>query len=172
MQKNKRNAIRNKIVGIMCIAALAANTAPSVIPAPYVNAFAQEITGSTVSLNSSTETVPFDEASATVIDISQLEPNDENRIVAELNTSGTYILKGSNFINEAYVDATIYVPRGVTANVILDGVNIDNDDGGNRCAEFAGAVSPFDVKGTLNLYTKSDSEIKFYFAQIDGTLNI
>ena len=57
MQKNKRNAIRNKIVGIMCIAALAANTAPSVIPAPYVNAFAQEITGSTVSLNSSTETV-------------------------------------------------------------------------------------------------------------------
>ena len=172
MQKNKRNAIRNKIVGIMCIAALAANTAPSVIPAPYVNAFAQESTGSTVSLNSSTETVPFDEASATVIDISQLEPNDENRIVAELNTSGTYILKGSNFINEAYVDATIYVPRGVTANVILDGVNIDNDDGGNRCAEFAGAVSPFDVKGTLNLYTKSDSEIKFYFAQIDGTLNI
>ena len=84
MQKNKRNAIRNKIVGIMCIAALAANTAPSVIPAPYVNAFAQESTGSTVSLNSSTETVPFDEASATVIDISQLEPNDENRIVAEL----------------------------------------------------------------------------------------
>ena len=44
MQKNKRNAIRNKIVGIMCIAALAANTAPSVIPAPYVNAFAQEST--------------------------------------------------------------------------------------------------------------------------------
>ena len=69
----------------------------------------------------------------TVIDISQLEPNDENRIVAELNTSGTYILKGSNFINEAYVDATIYVPRGVTANVILDGVNIDNDDGGRIC---------------------------------------
>ena len=58
MQKNKRNAIRNKIVGIMCIAALAANTAPSVIPAPYVNAFAQEITGSTVSVSYTHLTLP------------------------------------------------------------------------------------------------------------------
>lgn len=50
---------------------------------------------------------------------------ENNRISLNLDQDGaTYVISGSNYINDAYVDTTITVPGRTTVHVIFDGVDI------------------------------------------------
>ena len=74
-----------------------------------------------------------------------------------LDTPGTYLLEGSNYINESYIDTQITVPEGVEVNIILaDGFSINNDDAnyvwGCGYARSTLGVNPFVINGTANLY--------------------
>ena len=54
---------------------------------------------------------------------------DFTTTVIEINIAknGTYIIKGSNEINGAFVDTHIKVEKGVEANIIFDGAQIQNN---------------------------------------------
>ena len=64
---------------------------------------------------------------------------DFTTTVIEINIAknGTYIIKGSNEINGAFVDTHIKVEKGVEANIIFDGAQIQNnqmyDSGVDSC---------------------------------------
>ena len=53
---------------------------------------------------------------------------DFHIIDINITQDGTYVIKGSNEINGAYVDTHISVAEGVTADIIFDGATIKNDD--------------------------------------------
>lgn len=106
--------------------------------------------------------------------------------VIEINIAknGTYIIKGSNEINGAFVDTHIKVEKGVEANIIFDGAQIQNnqmyDSNIDGCGNI-GADQLFpvlDIEGTANLYVEEDSrliapnESYSYVALVTGDLTI
>lgn len=114
-----------------------------------------------------------DTTSATTIDISKATIENE-KITINIDKDGTYILTGSNLVNEAYVDTSIIVVNGVNADIILDGLDIINDDGYAASGDGINTISPLIIDGTANIYTKTKSSIKALYGAINvnGTLNI
>lgn len=90
---------------------------------------------------------------------------DFTTTVIEINIAknGTYIIKGSNEINGAFVDTHIKVEKGVEANIIFDGAQIQNnqmyDSGVDSCGNiYTNQLFPvLDIEGTANLYVEEDS---------------
>ena len=82
-----------------------------------------------------------------------------------LDTPGTYLLEGSNYINESYIDTQITVPEGVDVNIILaDGFPINNDDANHvwGCGDAGSTlgVNPFVITDKANLYMDGHVEIR------------
>ena len=102
---------------------------------------------------------------------------DFHIIDINITQDGTYVIKGSNEINGAYVDTHISVAEGVTADIIFDGATIKNDDKycpyvrgcGNFTWDIVETLFPvLDIAGTANIYVKSDSSLE---AEIEDVQN-
>ncbi len=174
MEKNKRSTLRKKIVGILCIAAMTASLATgmamSVMAVPE-QAATPEIVTEAVSLPQYASTSVMDEANAIQITLGA-DLIENNRISLNLDQDGaTYVISGSNYINDAYVDTTITVPGRTTVHVIFDGVDIKNDDGEIGCGGSYGTVDLLDIRGTMNVYTKADSTLAFRTCSFTGAMN-
>lgn len=68
------------------------------------------------------ETLSISKENVTKINISEQTPEEvwgDMQINIVLDTPGTYLLEGSNYINESYIDTQITVPEGVEVNIIL-----------------------------------------------------
>ncbi len=65
------------------------------------------------------------------------------RYIIYINESGSYILKGSNYINSCYCDVEFYSRYNADVTLVCDDVYIRNDDG----------VHEFDVSGNRHYYT-------------------
>lgn len=83
-----------------------------------------------------------------------------------ITKNGTYIIKGSNEVNGAYVDTHIAVAEGVEADIIFDGTRIKNDDA--YCSDINYCTGPtysklfplLEINGTANIYTREDSRLE------------
>lgn len=109
--------------------------------------------------------------------ISECTISDE-KIKVTIDQDGSYTFTGTNEIANAYVDVSILIESGVTADLYFDDFHIVNDD--FVCNETSTVfsaeglvVNPIVVQGTANVHVKSDSEIRAVcdlFA-VSGTLN-
>ena len=119
------------------------------------------------------ETLSISKENVTKINISEQTPEEvwgDMQIKIVLDTPGTYLLEGSNYINESYIDTQITVPEGVEVNIILaDGFSIKNDDAnyvwGCGYAGSTVGVNPFVINGTANLYIDGNVAISGQSAQ-------
>ena len=110
-------------------------------------------------------------------DISECTISDE-KIKVTIDQDGSYTFTGTNEIGGAYVDVSILIESGVTADLYFDDFKIVNDDFDcNETSSIFSAeglvVNPIVVQGTANVHVMSDSEIKAVcdlFA-VSGTLN-
>lgn len=155
----------------ICIATLSATVLTSIPTVSYAEAYAKgrAVMEEMQKLSLPTENaVTFNLADAalrqekTFVDA---YGEDFTTTVIEINIAknGTYIIKGSNEINGAFVDTHIKVEKGVEANIIFDGAQIQNnqmyDSGVDSCGNiYTNQLFPvLDIEGTANLYVEEDS---------------
>lgn len=158
-EKRMKNQRRKAKAGLLLATTLTAGMA--VNPSPAVTGLASYLTGTgNVSVVQAAETLSISKENVTKINISEQTPEEVwgcMQINIVLDTPGTYLLEGSNYINESYIDTQITVPEGVEVNIILaDGFSINNDDAnyvwGCGYARSTLGVNPFVINGTANLY--------------------
>lgn len=158
-EKRMKNQRRKAKAGLLLATTLTAGMA--VNPCPAVTGLASYLTGTgNVSVVQAAETLSISKENVTKINISEQTPEEvwgDMQIKIVLDTPGTYLLEGSNYINESYIDTQITVPEGVEVNIILaDGFSIKNDDAnyvwGCGYAGSTVGVNPFVINGTANLY--------------------
>lgn len=166
----RKNFYRQAQKGI-CIATLSATVLTSIPTVSYAEAYAKgrAVMEEMQKLSLPTENaVTFNLADAalrqekTFVDA---YGEDFTTTVIEINIAknGTYIIKGSNEINGAFVDTHIKVEKGVEANIIFDGAQIQNnqmyDSGVDSCGNiYTNQLFPvLDIEGTANLYVEEDS---------------
>ena len=158
-EKRMKNQRRKAKAGLLLATTLTAGMA--VNPCPAVAGLASYLTGTgNVSVVQAAETLSISKENVTKINISEQTPEEvwgNMQINIVLDTPGTYLLEGSNYINESYIDTQITVPEGVEVNIILaDGFSINNDDAnyvwGCGYARSTLGVNPFVINGTANLY--------------------
>lgn len=158
-EKRMKNQRRKAKAGLLLATTLTAGMA--VNPSPAVTGLASYLTGTgNVSVVQAAETLSISKENVTKINISEQTPEEvwgDMQIKIVLDTPGTYLLEGSNYINESYIDTQITVPEGVEVNIILaDGFSINNDDAnyvwGCGYARSTLGVNPFVINGTANLY--------------------
>lgn len=166
----RKNFYRQAQKGI-CIATLSATVLTSIPTVSYAEAYAKgrAVMEEMQKLSLPTENaVTFNLADAalrqekTFVDA---YGEDFTTTVIEINIAknGTYIIKGSNEINNAFVDTHIKVEKGVEANIIFDGAQIQNnqmyDSGVDSCGNiYTNQLFPvLDIEGTANLYVEEDS---------------
>lgn len=152
-EKRMKNQRRKAKAGLLLATTLTAGMA--VNPCPAVAGLASYLTGTgNVSVVQAAETLSISKENVTKINISEQTPEEvwgDMQIKIVLDTPGTYLLEGSNYINESYIDTQITVPEGVEVNIILaDGFSINNDDANYvwGCG-YAGStlgVNPFVIK--------------------------
>lgn len=195
MKNLSNSSVRKTVVGILCVSMLMSN-----LCVPMYN--------DTISSSITADAVTIDTTDAPVIDISQLTPenssidvkisnvkkidwtgeNETNRIcrTITIKEDGTYVLTGSNLISyendyeDTLVDTQIVVPEGVNANLVLDGLDINNNDKeevgvSGRLRLNVKTISPFLIQGTANIYVEDTSYVQSNYTslfEIDGTLNI
>ncbi len=169
-EKMRKKFYRQAQKGI-CIATLSATVLTSIPTVSYAEAYAKgrAVMEEMQKLSLPTENaVTFNLADAAL----RQEKNfvdaygeDFTTTVIEINIAknGTYIIKGSNEINGAFVDTHIKVEKGVEANIIFDGAQIQNnqmyDSGVDSCGNiYTNQLFPvLDIEGTANLYVEEDS---------------
>ncbi len=117
-------------------------------------------------------------------DISTMEADEVSGIIEiSISTSGIYKLSGSNYRadGDSYIPVQITIESGVTADLILDGLDILNPSEWDAGFTSLVHTKPIIVDGTANIYIKSDSSVKvvpylsFYGDSIysdSGTVNI
>lgn len=158
-EKRMKNQRRKAKAGLLLATTLTAGMA--VNPCPAVAGLASYLTGTgNVSVVQAAETLSISKENVTKINISEQTPEEvwgDMQINIVLDTPGTYLLEGSNYINESYIDTQITVPEGVEVNIILaDGFSINNDGAnyvwGCGYARSTLGVNPFVINGTANLY--------------------
>lgn len=169
-EKMRKKFYRQAQKGI-CIATLSATVLTSIPTVSYAEAYAKgrAVMEEMQKLSLPTENaVTFNLADAalrqekTFVDA---YGEDFTTTVIEINIAknGTYIIKGSNEINGAFVDTHIKVEKGVEANIIFDGAQIQNnqmyDSGVDSCGNiYTNQLFPvLDIEGTANLYVEEDS---------------
>lgn len=173
-EKRMKNQRRKAKAGLLLATTLTAGMA--VNPCPAVAGLASYLTGTgNVSVVQAAETLSISKENVTKINISEQTPEEvwgSMQINIVLDTPGTYLLEGSNYINESYIDTQITVPEGVEVNIILaDGFSINNDDAnyvwGCGYARSTLGVNPFVINGTANLYIDGNVAISGQSAQTD-----
>lgn len=171
-EKRMKNQRRKAKAGLLLATTLTAGMA--VNPCPAVTGLASYLTGTgNVSVVQAAETLSISKENVTKINISEQTPEavwGGMQINIVLDTPGTYLLEGSNYINESYIDTQITVPEGVEVNIILaDGFSINNDDAnyvwGCGYAESTLGVNPFVINGIANLYIDGNVAISGQSAQ-------
>lgn len=145
MAVDKKNRIKRAVLTWLCVAALGSGAVPDsfsgYVPTMTMTAAAedQQTYKSEIDLQ---QIVNYKNGTtATPEGVSIV--SDSNGYTLRINQSGTYKLKGSNYINNSYVDVTIKCNSGVNATIICDDVYIKNDYG--RC--FPASIGP---EGTVN----------------------
>lgn len=195
MKNLSESSVRKTVVGILCVSMLMSN-----LCVPMYN--------DTISSSITAGAVTIDTTDAPVIDISQLTPentsidvkisnvkkidwsveSETNRIcrTITIKEDGTYVLTGSNLISyendydDTLVDTQIVVPEGVNANLVLDGLNINNNDKeevgvSGRIRLNVETITPFLIQGTANIYVEDTSYVQSNYTslfEVNGTLNI
>ncbi len=101
-------------------------------------------------------------------------------ITINIDEDGSYVLKGTNSINNSYVDVKINVAKSANVNLLLDDLHIINDDtttvaSGTSIPGAPDGKSPITVEGTANVYIKKDSSIEavanFFTVNENGKIN-
>lgn len=173
-EKRMKNQRRKAKAGLLLATTLTAGMA--VNPCPAVAGLASYLTGTgNVSVVQAAETLSISKENVTKINISEQTPEEvwgSMQINIVLDTPGTYLLEGCNYINESYIDTQITVPEGVEVNIILaDGFSINNDDAnyvwGCGYARSTLGVNPFVINGTANLYIDGNVAISGQSTQTD-----
>ena len=155
----------------ICIATLSATMLTSIPFVTYTDAYAK---GQTTREEMKALSIATENAiTYTLSDVSLLtdktvvdcfgEEITEKIIEINITKNGNYIIKGSNEINGALIDAHIVVAEGVEANLIFDGAVIQNDD--KYCKQIDTSSrqynDPFfpilDIAGKANVYVKDDT---------------
>ena len=172
MTAETKNKFKKALLSWMCVAALASGAVPGgfsgIIPTLTVAAEdpvtidAEIDLAQLVNYQNGTTTIPTGVSVFT----------NSNGYSLRIDQSGTYKLKGSNYINNSYVDVRIQTKSGVNANIICDDVYIKNDYG--DCFSISGGpindhsyFTPFDAYwGSMTLSGKVTVET--YFCQSDN----
>lgn len=172
-ERNYRRSFRRKMRKVVCVTTASAAVLTSIPFVSYTDSYArvqtlatgQEQAAVTIPMDNAVTYDLQDAALRKEIEVVDLLGEKYKAKVIEINITedGNYIIKGSNEVNDAYMDTHITVADGVTANVIFDGAVIYNDDiyydkvGGCGTASRSGAFPVMDIAGTANIYVKSDS---------------
>lgn len=172
MTTETKNKFKKALLSWMCVAALASGAVPGGFSGiiPTLTAAAEDpVTidaeidlAQLVNYKNGTTTIPTGVSVFT----------NSNGYSLRIDQSGTYKLKGSNYINNSYVDVRIQTNSGVNANIICDDVYIKNDYG--DCFSISGGpindhsyFTPFDAySGSMTLSGKVTVET--YFCQSDN----
>lgn len=173
IRKNHNRKMRKNAAKLVCVVTLSATVLSSIPYTANASAYAGAVQN-TVSMRSAVSTenaVVYDLSDSSLITekvIYDYKEVEQTFHIIDINitTDGTYIIKGSNYINGAYIDTHIAVAEGVEANIIFDGADIKNDD--TYCNEVdycAGDIYSYlfplmDIAGTANIYTKKDSVLE------------
>lgn len=174
-ERNRRRSIRRQMRKVICVTTASAAVLTSIPFVSYTNSYAKVQTLSEESDKSLAEIlmenpVTYDLQDAALrkeIEVVDILGETHEAKVIEINIieDGNYIVKGSNKINDAYVDTHITVAEGVTANIIFDGVTIYNDDayysavGSCGFADYTSGAPVMDIAGTANVYVTQSSKL-------------
>ena len=144
MAVDKKNRIKRAVLTWLCVAALASGAVPDsfsgYVPTMTMTAAAedQQTYVSEIDLQQIVNYSDGTTAKPTGVRIS----SGYEIYTLYIEQNGIYKLKGSNCINNSYVDVTIQCDNGINATIICDDVYIKNDNG--YCGGFAssgGSVS-------------------------------
>lgn len=172
MAADKKNKIKRAVLSWLCLAVLASGSLPGSFSGiiPTMSAAAEE-TVTYVSEIDLAELVNYKNGTTTSpTGVSVF--NTDNGYSLRIDQSGTYKLRGSNYINNSYVDVRIQTNSGVNATIICDDVYIKNDYG--DCFSISGGsvnnhsyFTPFEsYRGSMTLSGKVTVET--YFCQGDN----
>ncbi len=131
MSTAKRRKLKKAVIGWLCIAALTANMT---MPGAPLHEFTQitanaEVENVTpVNLSEIEEGSPVDGITV-ALKSHDVVYTPTNYYEIQITKDGNYAFKGSNYINNSYVDIQFVVADGITANLYFDDVYIKNDDG-------------------------------------------
>ncbi|MGN1339481.1 MAG: hypothetical protein ACI4WS_04250 [Oscillospiraceae bacterium] len=155
MAVDKKNRIKRVVLSWLCVAALVSGAGaptgfPSVIPALVASAEAPESVTATINLNSLLNYATNGTGTET-FEIS----SDASSYKITIKQSGTYILKGSNLVNESYVDVQICASE-CNVDMYCDNAYIKNSYSytytNSSEQEITDCIYPFDVlNGSLKL---------------------
>lgn len=171
VRRNKRRKIRRSMAKLVCVTTLSATVLSSIPPVQNVSAYAgsgyRTAGVSTVSVENA---VTYDLSDSSLVTEKILYDGADRKqefhvIDINITQNGTYIITGTNKINNAYIDTCITVAEGVEANIIFDDAHIQNDD--IYCREVSSSAIEWykelfpvmNIAGTANIYTKGNSDI-------------
>ena len=171
VRRNKRRKIRRSMAKLVCVTTLSATVLSSIPPVQNVSAYAgsgyRTAGVSTVSVENA---VTYDLSDSSLVTEKILYDGANRKqefhvIDINITQNGTYIITGTNKINNAYIDTCITVAEGVEANIIFDDAHIQNDD--IYCREVSSSAIEWykelfpvmNIAGTANIYTKGNSDI-------------
>lgn len=171
VRRNKRRKIRRGMAKLVCVTTLSATVLSSIPPVQNVSAYAgsgyRTAGVSTVSVENA---VTYDLSDSSLVTEKILYDGADRKqefhvIDINITQNGTYIITGTNKINNAYIDTCITVAEGVEANIIFDDAHIQNDD--IYCREVSSSAIEWykelfpvmNIAGTANIYTKGNSDI-------------
>lgn len=148
LSRKQRRNIKRKAIGLLCLTMATSSYTLVGAPSQYFMG-AKEVNAQTIN-----------EEGATLINIRRIGIED-GKITKEITQDGKYILTGSNLINGVRVPTQITVAEGVKAEIILDKLDIENNDGdAGYCGEGGvNATTALIIKGDVDMVVKSESNI-------------
>lgn len=172
IRRNRSRKMRKNAARLVCITTLSATVLGSVPWTQNASAYTGTQSGVVSMSELSMEgAVTYDLSDTGLITTKKLvdyrgKKQEFHIIDINITKNGTYIIKGSNEVNGAYVDTHIAVAEGVEADIIFDGARIKNDDA--YCSDINYCTGPtysklfplLEINGTANIYTREDSRLE------------
>ncbi len=172
IRRNRSRKMRKNAARLVCITTLSATMLGSVPWTQNASAYTGTQSGVVSMSELSMEgAVTYDLSDTGLITTKKLvdyrgKKQEFHIIDINITKNGTYIIKGSNEVNGAYVDTHIAVAEGVEADIIFDGARIKNDDA--YCSDINYCTGPtysklfplLEINGTANIYTREDSRLE------------
>lgn len=190
VRKNQRLCRRRKMKRTVCAMTLTAVVLSSIPVGSTLPVYAQNVSDKSVDADIK-NAVTYDLSDPSLITSKKVVDyygKEQEFYIIDINITedGTYRITGSNEINGAYMDTHIRVAEGVTADLIFDGVRIENDDiyckevdtcGRYYVADVNESLFPLlEIAGTANIYTEEDSVLEMQagemVADVTGTMCI
>ena len=192
MAVDKKNRIKRAVLTWLCVAALVSGAVPDsfsgYVPSLTMTAAAedQQTYVSEIDLQQIVNYYNKSTATPTGVRIS----SGYERYTLYIEQNGTYKLKGSNCINNSYVDVTIQCDNDIDANIICDDVYIKNDNGycggfpssggsgpdygGEHSSYYIPFYAPFStmtISGNVAVETYFCQDDNFFAPLTDGNVN-